>query len=316
MPRLLRRLFSHTSLMLIIGGLFLATTVANAGAPSMPGGKKPTLEEWLRGVFPPTKKGLVGSAPKDLTPAIKRSALLDQHDKEYINRALLFKEADTPEGRAAILLVVIHGTWAADSPEFDDIDNPGYQGIQYLAHNMAMAERRPVLVLSFSWSGEDDERRRHGAGTALRNILNASIFTDPQQISSVVVVTHSHGGNVAHRASQRLFRPINRLYNIGVPTRLEGVYRQANIEESYNLYSSVDPIQWAGSFEQDQLSRSMRKRYDARRQPYQLKKDREARGEKPIKVYNFAVKVNGREPGHVVIKDIIPGLLSLTNLAR
>ncbi len=317
MPRSLRILFRLPHLAVIVILSVLTVPQLGAGAPSLPGKEqKAKAEEWFRGVFHPTKKGLVGSAPVDKTKAIKLSPMLDKQDKEYINRALMFVEDEAHSDRPKILLVVIHGTWAADSPEFDDIDNPAYQGIQYLAHNMAAAEKRPVLVLSFAWSGEDDKLRRDGAGTALRNILNASVFTDTNEFSSVVVVAHSHGGNVAHKASKGLFRPINRLYNIGVPTLLDPDYLQANIEESYNLYSSVDPVQWAGSFDQEQLSRSMRKQFDARRQPYQLKKDRAARGLKQITVYNIAVKVNAREPGHVIIKDIIPGLLSMTNAVK
>lgn len=118
-------------------------------------------------------------------------------------------------GHDNYVVVLVHGTWAQDagwmrdSSTFcttleDELKNLGAQSI--------------VLIRDFVWSGLNTYRARQEAAAELNKKLYAVIGDFPR--SSVFVVAHSHGGNVALRAlrdSPRLKARISGVVCIATP---------------------------------------------------------------------------------------------------
>ena len=200
-----------------------------------------------------------------------------------------------------VLLIAIHGTFAKDSTEFQKESDPTFQSFKNFATQLAIDRKAPVLLVSFGWSGLNEEIRRKGAGSQLARMLNDKRFSAPERVREVFVIAHSHGGNVAHFASQTLRRPVDVLVDLGTPRRVQKHYAPDHIKTLYNLYSTSDPVQVAGSVVQEDFLRSLFTPSESRRQPYQANKH----------VVNVSIKLGGVAPGHIAIKDVIAGLYPL-----
>ncbi len=238
----------------------------------------------------------------DVTRIIRRKIYLSH----FIKRAMLFSTDDATLKLPPIVFTVVHGTWAKGSPEFTKEHDPTYKNIKEFSYKLSAKYKHPVLLLSFGWSGDDNEGRRRGAGAALAGILN--VFSESSDAFMIAGIGHSHGGNVFHYASHYVKRPIDLLINFGTPTRgiggvtsEEAYYRPDKIKKEINIYSTSDPIQLAGSVVQETLYASLTSSGDARRQPYQSGK----------RIVNVHIKHNAIPPGHVTIKDIVVGLYEL-----
>lgn len=256
------------------------------------------LSEWAAKQRSPNSPSIF-----DLTEFIKQRLFFTTAD--YIKRAVWIPHEENTDASPTIL-IVIHGTWAKRSPAFQKDNDPTYEMIKLYAHKLSAKNKNPVLLLSFGWSGINNEDRRRGAGSALVELCNW--FSRKDAKTSFFVIAHSHGGNVALYASHYLQKPFNVLVNLGTPTRDQSHYRPGNIKVLYNLYSTSDAVQIAGSVIQEELYTSLMSKGDARRQPLRLTPLPDGTYQK---VFNIHTKINATPPSHLSIKQIIIGLFEL-----
>jgi pimeloyl-ACP methyl ester carboxylesterase len=105
--------------------------------------------------------------------------------------------------------VLVHGTFARDAA--------------WTKSDSSMAEAirsglgEPWQTTHFNWSGENSYQGRETASDELAKVLEALVSESEQ--SQVVVIAHSHGGNVAMRALKKMkeTRQIQALVTLGTP---------------------------------------------------------------------------------------------------
>ena len=112
---------------------------------------------------------------------------------------------------ANAIIILIHGTWANESPWY----LPGDGFFECLQAHVA---KQGASVVPFCWSGNLNHASRRTAGTALVQLIKSYPADKP-----IVIIAHSHGGNVAIIASQILAKEqpiahtIDKLYLLGTP---------------------------------------------------------------------------------------------------
>lgn len=139
--------------------------------------------------------------------------------------------------------IIVHGTAAA---EYDWYRKGGhfFKEVEESAKLFEQAHNVQVKVLGFSWSGGLLPSAREEGAINLANLIENF---DPE--TEIRVIAHSHGTNVAHRASQIIAEhksphKIAILYGLGTPIDLEKYAPNMNvIGYIYNLFSFYDPAQ-------------------------------------------------------------------------
>lgn len=153
-------------------------------------------------------------------------------------------------GAAPLAIILIHGTKArAHSPEFmsEDEKDPMhlFPKIKDFARQAADLQKTSVHVLTFGWTGVEDDADRRAAGQVLADLINTYFYNH-----RVVTIAHSHGGNAVNHASRSLFNPIALAVHIGTPVIQEGhdfkECKPMNIDLLLNFYSTGDLIQLGG----------------------------------------------------------------------
>src|SRR5262249_49427260 len=139
------------------------------------------------------------------------------------------------------LTIVVHGTWAASTPEFR-------QGSKFFEHVARTIGDRAIA--SFQWSGKDDHAARISAARALRGFINHYAFAPGEQLN---IVAHSHGGSVSTAAiNMGLVHKVDNLVTLGTPSvpayRLQG---NGGIGTWVNLFNRFDEVQTRGGGEFD-----------------------------------------------------------------
>lgn len=136
------------------------------------------------------------------------------------------------------VFIIVHGTWSTvstwsnpDGDFFDVLE----QNAQLLGH----------AVIPFTWSGNLEDSYRIIAGKNLAKIIHSYPSS-----TEFYIVAHSHGGNVAIRASQELAKyahnnhRIKILYTLGTPIDREHYMPNMEvIEYCYNFFSLNDIVQ-------------------------------------------------------------------------
>ena len=149
------------------------------------------------------------------------------------------------------LMVLIHGTGAADAGWYTKKGHPHFEG--FLKFGETHAEKTDSIVdcISFGWSGNNSIEDRLLAAEQLA----AFVSVVGMRYESITLIGHSHGSNVALAASQALKFPVElillatpiRKGNAAIDSR-EALFSPGPCVASvYNIYSPVDMLQQLGS---------------------------------------------------------------------
>jgi RHS repeat-associated protein len=104
------------------------------------------------------------------------------------------------------------------------------------------------------WSGENNDSARQEGALNLKNFIDSYFSRHPED-STLNIIGHSHGGNVAALYSQIANRKIDNLVTLGTPIRTEYKFNEKNIGNHYNVYSMIDFVQTGGG---SNLSKAIR----------------------------------------------------------
>lgn len=100
----------------------------------------------------------------------------------------------------------------------------------------------PVTIFSQSkgWSGGDTDYARRVGGQKEADFINSYQFKPGEKLN---IVGHSHGGNVALIASNKVNHSIDNLVTLGTPIRNEYQPDLNRIKNLVNIYSNTDGVQ-------------------------------------------------------------------------
>lgn len=144
------------------------------------------------------------------------------------------------------VLIIVHGTFAAGSPEYISDKNILFQQTQYMAQSLANDQNMPIEMYSFGWSGNNNNEDRIDAGVELANFIN-SFF--PQDEYHDIYIGHSHGGNVIFHMAKTLRYNRTPYMMITLATPIRKDFITENINYLFEFYTEGDFIQYAGSYE-------------------------------------------------------------------
>lgn len=232
-----------------------------------------------------------------------------------IDRAMEFyptwsKESSSKPALGQILqkkpvIFIVHGTFAADSPEYTSDKNILFQQTKYVAQSIANELNFPVEVYSFGWSGVNDNVERMQAGVELANFVNTYF---PQDEFSDVYIGHSHGGNVIFHFTKVLGHKRTPEMVVTLATPIRKDFISHNVNYLFQFYSTVDMVQYAGSYEMTNRSSSNTSHYE--QHPRKVNRtDLENMGYfkdndkyEQVKIYSSEVLLNGSAPSGVMNK--------------
>lgn len=165
---------------------------------------------------------------------------------------------------ASQVCILIHGTWGLQS----DWHTPGHPFYEILNRNLA---EQQIKLVSFTWCGTLSYEKRKIAGLNLAKLIDSY-----EPSTNLIIIAHSHGGNVGIIASQYLqeHHKISHFYALGTP--FDDVNYQPNlqvIQNFYNIFSFGDLYQTALGMHQRVL---------------------------PLKagIYNINIEINHQKPTH------------------
>jgi len=139
---------------------------------------------------------------------------------------------------AETIFITVHGTWGADG----SWHQPGSDFVIALEEGARTCEGRAV---SFRWSGKNKHKHRLQAAKELEELI---VSYPPE--TSINIISHSHGTNVAILASKRLairehnHHVINAIYGFATP--VDADYYLPNmqmVKYFYHFFSLNDYIQ-------------------------------------------------------------------------
>ena len=131
-----------------------------------------------------------------------------------------------------------------------------------------------------------------------------SFYLSNQGYDQIWAYGHSHGGNVINIASQDV--PFDKAFYFGTPVLEHTVQRcrPFNITRLFSFYSTLDPVQKAGSFDRRTWTTFFSRHSDGR--TYSAQDDKA--------LFNIRLLVNGRGTGHFAIKDFFTHLWGLIDI--
>lgn len=140
------------------------------------------------------------------------------------------------------VFIIIHGTWSSEALWY----MPGGDFFEEFEKNCVNGH-----VIPFCWSGKNDHEARIRAAQTLTKLIQSY----PVE-TTITIVAHSHGGNVAILASQILSKNTNHycpgpprrnriavLYTLGTPISTNCQPNMNVIGHVYNLFSFEDLVQ-------------------------------------------------------------------------
>lgn len=149
--------------------------------------------------------------------------------------------------KAKTVFITVHGTWGASESWYV----PGGDFFDSLENS---AQCYDGTVVPFRWSGKNHPDERKKAAHHLAKLIQTYDETN----TSIVLITHSHGGNVGILASQILHtypensQKIHLFYAIATPVNADIYPNMDIINYFYNFFSLEDMIQSVcGMFERE-----------------------------------------------------------------
>jgi len=213
-------------------------------------------------------------------------------NESTVNRIILCRPSGELVTESPLVLWLIHGTWAAQSPEFFDPSDETYQMFLAFGEELACRKKRPIEIVSYTWDSADSYEARRLGGTTLR-FISESFFGVSSGYGPHWVVSHSHGTNVALLASQEVC--FEAIVSLAAPV-LEAIYSPLYVGTFYHFYSLSDFVQKLGSFDRRSAKRMLglsgNGRFFQKESPYTT-------------TYSFRVMFDGGEPAHLNLKRLI-----------
>lgn len=129
-----------------------------------------------------------------------------------------------------LLIILVHGTWGRGFfPDSRPVSNrkpwwfePGSEFRQQLANELG--ERNIQAEIGFiEWSSANSFHQREEAARHLAQNLDQKLSQYPN--ISIVVVGHSHGGNIIIRALSHFVKPLKQVYIATLATPYLAVFR-------------------------------------------------------------------------------------------
>ncbi len=146
-------------------------------------------------------------------------------------------------------IILVHGTWSNHTTWCDR------QGIENACSILFNDDIMLSEGANFDWNGENSVNGRHGAATKLiqeiQHEMNSDLLSKDQK-KVVTLVGHSHGGNVAIEAINRMldsggFDNVTfNLLTINTPVRDDYQLTDNNRVAHANVYDPKDPVQANG----------------------------------------------------------------------
>ena len=212
-----------------------------------------------------------------------------------------------------IALILVHGTYAANSIEYYDDSANFFPRLQECAERLATTYKAPVKIIFYRWSGLNSDEARKEAAKPLVNLI------DGLDASKIITVGHSHGGNLINYASNFIKRTIDLMIHFAVPVMFESEdYKPNNFTLLCNFYSSNDIIHMLGAHAN--LTRALKTSIRSRSLA-SLAASREYTskfvGARAGRVVNINTRFKGSGPDHSMIKNgiiAIPHILEALSL--
>src|SRR5437762_9800343 len=167
--------------------------------------------------------------------------------------------------------IIVHGTWGLETTWY----MPGGDFFDALEIS---AKEHNATVVPFSWTGKNNIQARQKAA---QNV--AKLIETYDKATEIIVIAHSHGGNVAIIASHLLQKnKIFCLYTLGTPINRSLYPNMDMIRYCYNFFSFDDLVQPVlGMFEREYA-------------PHE-------------RIANVRVVINGKEPDHTDLHNVVVG---------
>ncbi len=196
------------------------------------------------------------------------------------------------ESKNPVLLILIHGTFSNQDKFLDGVTLNNDVIPEEFFKERAYNNIQPIK-LTYNWSGKNDDAARIQSGKILGQGLNEII----QQCGNggitpkIILIGHSHGGNVIAVASNFVTKPIDCAIFLATPALRydqkkklgtdNDFYLPRAINQLFHFYSMLDFVQSAGS-----LTGEFKRRYG----PINS-----------IDLYNIHLLLNGQEPTHTAL---------------
>ena len=113
------------------------------------------------------------------------------------------------------IIILVHGTFAV-SAEWSRPGGEFYENFDY------HAKRLNQKLIPFAWSGKLSDAARVQGGRALAKVV---LSYPPHE--KIIIIGHSHGGNVINLASQILSDPFARLLDLANPAPVDQLLQEA-----------------------------------------------------------------------------------------
>lgn len=240
--------------------------------------------------------------------------------QDGVAQLMIFRPEQIKTPRTANIIIGTHGTYAPKAPGFSDPDNVYFQGIRNFAEQLALRKKIAVLIVSYGWDAANWTSSRIEAGKTMAQIINKYFSSSRKKI---ILVSHSHGCNVANIASHYTKLPIELMVHYASPIRekdpqrdcttavcREQLYKPTNFKLLLSFYSLHDFVQIAGGLTTkiwDTIKSASKNLFggsDLRQ--YEQTDQKE-------KIYNISTKVNSQFPSHsaiVILSWFMPAILS------
>lgn len=141
-----------------------------------------------------------------------------------------------------IALILVHGTYAADSHEYYEDSASFFPRLQQCAEELAELYKAPLRIIFYRWSGFNSDEARKEAGRMLIKII------DGLGEYTLMTLGHSQGGNIINFASNHIQGSIDLMIHFAVPIMFESEdYKPNNFKLLCNFYSSNDIFQVLGA---------------------------------------------------------------------
>jgi hypothetical protein len=219
-----------------------------------------------------------------------------------VRRTLLYTPDVVEENKQPIAVVVVHGTFAADSEDYYQNARYFFPDIQEYGRQLAVKEKVPVKVIFYRWSGYENHLYRCEAGKHLAQVINKHAD------HKIITVAHSHGGNVVNYASNYITNSIDLMIHFAVPVVHENdVYKPNNFKMLCSFYSTSDLIQLLGATDAHRGWQGARKMWQIPLftfRGYSVNNVGPAAG----KVINIRTQINGCDADHTDIKYCMPAV--------
>lgn len=213
-----------------------------------------------------------------------------------------------------LVIFNIHGTWAYDSPTHYDPHSTYFGSILEFARQQAEIRKLPVQVISFRWAQKTKKNSgllKKMAQTISHNtsyirkeggVVLATLFLYYSNYEKITIA-HSHGCNVVNYASKLLGNKtyLDHIINIASPIRdtTEPDFAPENFIRLTNFYSNGDWIATLGAINDSDLPHWLTA----------IGSIHKYSGNEFQKITNVRVQLDGKEPGHKEIKNLV-GMLT------